>query len=208
MTVNRPLQARLQFGGGVDTGRTVTDKCFLVDSPQQQLLNCRVVTPFKGQTQVKLFGSYPLPGRVRRERHVPEPRGPPTRRTTTATNAEIAPSLGRNLAACGTQVVCRATAPVPLVAPNTLYKPRRTQLDLRLSKTFPLPASRQLQANLDVYNVFNSSALLNLNETYGPSWQFPGRNSPPLATRPCCGAGWFKSVDGSASRRRSSALSA
>jgi hypothetical protein len=79
----------------------------------------------------------------------------------------------RNLAACGAQVVCNATAAVPLVAPNTLYKPRRTQLDLRLSKTFPVGASAQVQTNLDVYNVLNSSALLNLNETYGPRWQLP-----------------------------------
>ena len=52
--------AGIQLGGGVDTGRTVNDNCFVIDSPQQ-LLNCRVVTPFKAQTQVKVFGSYPLP---------------------------------------------------------------------------------------------------------------------------------------------------
>ena len=44
VSANGRLGARVQFGGGVDTGRTVADVCFTVDSPQA-LLNCRVVTP-------------------------------------------------------------------------------------------------------------------------------------------------------------------
>ena len=50
----------LLLTGGVDTGQIVTDNCFVVDSPQQ-LLNCRVVTPYQTRTQLKLQGSYPLP---------------------------------------------------------------------------------------------------------------------------------------------------
>ena len=34
-----------RFGGGIDIGRTVTDNCFVVDSPQQ-LVNCHVAPPF------------------------------------------------------------------------------------------------------------------------------------------------------------------
>ena len=52
-----------QLGGGVDTGRSSQDQCFVVDSPQQ-LLHCRVVTPFKAQTQFKIFRSFPFPGNV------------------------------------------------------------------------------------------------------------------------------------------------
>ena len=52
-----------RFAGGVDFGRTVTDSCFVVDSPQQ-LVNCRVAPPFFSGTQIKLNGSYPLPGDV------------------------------------------------------------------------------------------------------------------------------------------------
>ena len=172
VNVTTRLQSGVQLGGGVDTGRTVIDKCFVVDSPQA-LLNCRVVTQWGAQTQLKMYGTYPLPGRFFVSGTLQNLAGPAYQATYNATNAEIAPSLGRNLAACGTQAVCNATAAVPLVAPNTLYKPRRTQLDLRLSKTFPVRAGAQVQANLDVYNVFNSSAVLNLNETYGPRWQLP-----------------------------------
>ena len=50
----------MRIGGGVDTGRTIVDRCFVVDSPQE-LLNCRVVTPWGAQTQFKLNGVIPLP---------------------------------------------------------------------------------------------------------------------------------------------------
>jgi len=60
VTLNARLANGILFGGGIDTGRSVDDRCFVVDSPQD-LLNCRVVTPLSGNTQVKAFGTYPLP---------------------------------------------------------------------------------------------------------------------------------------------------
>ena len=53
-----------------------------------------------------------------------------------ATNREVAPSLGRNLAACGAATIatCTATVTVPLVEPQTLFEKRYSQLDLRLTK--------------------------------------------------------------------------
>ena len=70
----------------------------------------------------------------------------------TVPNSTIAPSLGRNLAACGAAAVCDASVVVPLIAPNTYFEPRRTLVDLRLSKVFSLGAGRSLRANFDVYN--------------------------------------------------------
>ena len=46
ISANARLGSGLQFGGGLDSGRIVTDKCFVVDSPQD-LLNCHIVQPFK-----------------------------------------------------------------------------------------------------------------------------------------------------------------
>ncbi len=60
LTIDARLAHNIRLGGGVDTGRTVRDRCLVVDSPQE-LLNCRVVTPFNGQTQFKLHGVFPLP---------------------------------------------------------------------------------------------------------------------------------------------------
>jgi hypothetical protein len=86
----------------------------------------------------------------------------------------IAPSLGRYLAACGAQPTsgCRAFAVVPLVAPQTLFEPRRTVLDVRGSRVFR-SGSTSLRANVDFFNILNRSDLVNLNGTYGPSWRLP-----------------------------------
>jgi len=169
------IDARLsgfQLGGGVDTGRTVFDNCFVTDSPQQ-LLNCRVVAPFLAQTQVKLHGSYLLPRDVRVSAIFQNVGGPEIEANYVATNAEIAPSLGRSLAACRGAAVCNATASVPLIEPLTQWEGRRTQIDLRLSKRFTLRSRSRLTANFDVYNVLNASPILGVNHSYGSQWLRP-----------------------------------
>jgi len=172
LTLNARLGPGAQVGGGIDTGRTVTDSCFVLDSPQQ-LLNCRVESPFRAQTQVKVFGSYPLPLQFVVSGTLQNQSGPEILATWTAPNAAIAPSLGRNLASCGTAAVCNGTAQVPLVAPQTMFEARRTQLDLRLSKLFRIGSQLRLQANLDVYNALNASSLLGINNNFGAQWRFP-----------------------------------
>lgn len=94
-----------------------------------------------------------------------------------ATNDQIAPSLGRNLAACGTRTVCTATAAVPLIGPQTQFEGRRTQLDLRVSKIFRVGPRARLQANFDVYNALNASPVMGLIGTYGSRWQQPAATS-------------------------------
>ena len=90
-----------------------------------------------------------------------------------APNDQIAASLGRNLAACGSREVCTATATVPLIEPMTMFEPRRSQLDLRLSKRFELGQRMRLQANVDIYNALNDSSVLGINSTYGQQWLLP-----------------------------------
>ena len=172
LTFNTRLGSGMQFGGGFDTGRTVTDNCFVVDSPQE-LLNCRVSTPFGAQTQVKLFGSYQLPFDFMVSGTLQNQAGPEILATWTAPNAAIAPSLGRNLASCGTAAVCNGTAAVPLIEPQTMFEDRRTQLDLRFSKFFRFTPTLRLQANVDVYNALNASDVNIVNGVYGPKWLMP-----------------------------------
>lgn len=138
VNLNARVGSNLQFGGGFDTGRTVTDRCLVVDSPQA-LLNCRVVTPFAAQTQVKMFASYALPRGITVSGTFQNVAGPNITANYPAPNSVIAPQLGRNLAACGVQTVCNATATVPLMAPMTVFEPRRSQVDLRLAKSINLP---------------------------------------------------------------------
>jgi len=192
--VNTRLRSGLQFGGAVDTGRTVNDVCFNVDSPgavatalpgvsttptpfTATTVNgqpiCRAATPFKAQTQVKMFWSYPLPLGIAVSGVLQSLSGPQIVASYTASNAQIAPSLGHNLAACGAQAVCTATVTVPLVAPQTQFEGRSNRLDLRLTKQIQLGPKALLRGNVDVYNILNGSAVVVLNTTYGSAWQKP-----------------------------------
>jgi hypothetical protein len=93
--------------------------------------------------------------------------GPQITASRTYTNAEILPTLGRNLASGAA-----GTATVPLIAPGTLYDERLYQLDFRASKIFKF-GQRRLQANLDLYNAGNSSSILSINTAYGSNWLRP-----------------------------------
>ena len=56
---------------------------------------------------------------------------------------------------------------VPLVKPGTMYTPRRTQLDLRVSKNFNLNAGRRIQVMADIFNAFNSNAAVGATSNAG-----------------------------------------
>ena len=155
----------IRLGGGVDTGRSIADNCFVVDSPQE-LVNCRVVTPFKAQTQLKAHGVFPIPLGFTGSFAYQNLSGPSYNASYTASNAEIIPSLGRPLSGGVT------TATIPLVAPQTLFEDRISRIDLRLSHAFTIQKFR-LQLNLDAYNALNSSSIRAVNSTYGPQWRLP-----------------------------------
>jgi len=125
--------------------------------------------PYRGQTQVKAFGSYPLPGDFVVSAVFQNIAGPPVTAEYSVPTAQIAPSLGRNLAGGARTVV------VPLVQPGTMFADRMTRLDLRLGKRLRLTERVTLQGNLNVFNVFNGAAIHALNTTYGGSWQVPSR---------------------------------
>jgi hypothetical protein len=166
VTVNARLRNGLQFGGGLDTGRSLDDHCFVVDSPME-LLHCRVVTPFKAQTQFKVHGSYLLPGDFAVSAVYQDLPGPAVSAGYAATLAQITPSLGRSLAGGA------STATVPLIEPQTLFEGRTTRLDLRVSKRVRVWSNLRLQLNLDAYNALNSSSILLTNNTFGAQWRRP-----------------------------------
>jgi Carboxypeptidase regulatory-like domain len=181
-TVQRRPQNGLMLGGGVDTGRTVEDRCFVVDSPQE-LLNCRIERPLGSQTQLKMYGSYDLPagfvvsGVFRNEAALRAPAGGQTTSIEAqwaAPNSAVAPVLGRNLGACGTRVTCTATTTIPLVRPYTLFEGRLNQMDLRLTKAFSMGRTK-LQANFDLYNAFNRSPVVGVVTGFGASWLRPSQ---------------------------------
>ena len=72
--VNSRLGGGRMLQGGISFGRTVTQNCFVVDSPQQARDGfCRVEPPWWGQTgQVTIAGGVPTAGGGDAQRHVPE----------------------------------------------------------------------------------------------------------------------------------------
>ena len=171
-SINSRIGRKLEMGASVDTGQSVQNDCYVVDSPQQ-LLNCKVVTPLSAQTQIKVHGVYQLPGAFVVSGILQNVSGINYRADYTASNAEVKPSLGRNLASCGTKATCTASVTVPLIAPQTQFEPRRTVLDLRMSKVFTVGRKTRLRANLDIYNLMNAGHILAINSAYGQDWQKP-----------------------------------
>ncbi|HTI41083.1 MAG TPA: carboxypeptidase regulatory-like domain-containing protein [Vicinamibacterales bacterium] len=155
-----------RLGGGVDTGRTTTDTCFVVDSPQQKL-NCHVTSPFSGNTQIKVNGSYPLPREFFVSALYQNLSGPNYTADWAAPTTLISQSLGRDLAG-GVR-----SAVVPLLTPNTYYDKRTTRLDLRMGKNIKLTPRVKVQGNVDLYNVTNSGSVLQDTTAYGGRWLVP-----------------------------------
>src|SRR6185369_6539701 len=99
--------------------------------------------------------------------------GIPITASYVATNAEILPSLGRNLGSCRGAATCNGNVTVELIPPNSLFEPRLQQVDLRFSRIFEF-GSRKLRGDVDIYNLLNASNVLNMNTTYSPPggvWQ-------------------------------------
>ena len=166
LSINARLPQGIVVQGGTSTGRTMTESCFVIDSPEN-LRNCKVTPPF--QTQLKLLAVYPLPwGGIQTSAAFQSLPGPQISASRVYTNAEVAPSLGRNLANGA-----NGTVTVQLVDPGTMYNDRTNQLDFRVSKLFRLPGNRRIQANVDLFNMFNASAVLGQNNNYGGSWLRP-----------------------------------
>jgi hypothetical protein len=179
LSVNARLPGGIAVSGGPSIGRVETNYCFVVDSPQGSgippaqgatsaagLQYCDVKPPF--QPNVKLLGVYPVPwGGVQLAATFQSLPGPQITSSRTFTNAEIKPSLGRNLA-----TGANGTATVQLIQPGTMYDERLYQVDFRGSKIFRL-GTRSLQANVDLYNAMNSSSILSINTTYGSNWLRP-----------------------------------
>jgi hypothetical protein len=191
-TMHLPGNGRLT--GGVSDGRTETDNCFVVNSPEGTgalgslsaypptpgasstggLLYCNVKSPF--QPNVRFSGNYPLwwgfdIGAV--YANLP---GAPITASYSATNAQIAPSLGRNLAEGATALIS-----VPLIAPGTDFGPRQQQMDLRVNKRFKI-GKTLVTPSLEIQNLFNTAAISSYNTTYGTTgktWLVPAAIQNP-----------------------------
>jgi hypothetical protein len=181
-----------QLMGGVSMGRTVRDDCafnatpnalvtgstwdglgnYISLNPTRHPLSepyCHVAPQWSQSMSVKANVVYPLPFGFDVSAVLQNLPGAAHAANLTYTNAQIAPILGRDLAAgpSGTMVI-------PILAPETSYEPRLTQVDLRFSRNFRFGRTR-FKALVDVYNAFNESAVTQVNTTFGSRWLEPQR---------------------------------
>ena len=190
--VDVSMSARFGTGGflqaGVATGATVTDNCFQNDQPNISALGlaaapsatltsrtqefCHVSPPWMNNTQFKMAIVYPLFWNLQASANYQNTAGIPTAANAVVTNAQVASSLGRSLAACGGRVPCTTTVVADVVIPGTFYQePRTHQLDIRFSRMFRLAHGVRMQPQVDLFNITNSNSILSMNTRLGPSWR-------------------------------------
>jgi hypothetical protein len=110
---------------------------------------------------VKFLGSYRLPWQIDVAGAFQSIPGAALTANYTASNAQVLPSLGRNLSAgAGSNVT------VNLIEPGTAYTERMNQFDVRFARSFSTSRLR-LKATVDLFNAFNGAAILQWNATYG-----------------------------------------
>ena len=122
------------------------------------------------QTQVKFLGSYPLPYGIQLSGTLQSLPGQEILANVTYTGDEISAGLGRTSNA--------STRSIGVIEPGTVYSDRLLQFDLRATKNLTFgPGKYRLM--VDLYNVFNDSTRLELNNQYGNTtgggtgWQRP-----------------------------------
>jgi hypothetical protein len=170
---NVRLRPGASLRGGATFGQQMTDNCQVVEQLPEILGNtpkefCHNVTGW--QPQYKLLALYELPWwGVRVSGNLISRPGTSLQAGVIYSQAQVAAALGRNPSGGGTRTV-------NVVRPDTFFGDRLNQFDLRFSRIIKIGKST-LDANVDLYNAFNSDAALALTNSYsgtnGGSWMRP-----------------------------------
>ena len=182
VTATVRLRGGLTFVGGTSTGQTVADNCGVrAHLPELATtttgtsafgagLAASPVTPaspycrtaYGWLTQFRGLSTYIVPwaGLQLAATFQSKP-GAMQAANYAVPNADVVPSLGRDLSGDAANVT------VNLVAPGTRYGDRINQLDLRVAKTLKYGRTRTLIA-FDIYNALNASAVLTYDNTFVP----------------------------------------
>jgi hypothetical protein len=134
VTLSARFGAGGQLSGGLSTGRTATNRCFVVDSPQE-LRFCDVRPPF--QPQVKFVGSYPLPWwGLQLSGVLQSVPGPQILADQVYTNADVRGTLGRS-----TDVIAHRAYPPSLASGTALNEYRLSSGTVRIAISPRTPIS-------------------------------------------------------------------
>ena len=191
--VDFSVDARLRNGlflqGGLSTGKQMTDNCEIIDDLPEALTVGTIagVTPAAVQgsgvgsispagfchqespflTQYKGLASYSLPWYgIRVSGTFQSLPGPQILATNVYNNANrvTLTTLARPFVA--------AQSTVSTIEPGAEYGDRLNQIDLRFTKIVNVGRGR-IDLNVDIYNAFNSDAVLGEIGTIGPVWRLP-----------------------------------
>jgi hypothetical protein len=153
-------------------GRTSTNNCFTVDSPQTEQQGyggpgefCDITPPWSASTQVKFLAVYPLPYDIQTSVIYQDVPGIPITASWVVPNAVVRQYLSRDLSGGA------RNATIQLIPDNSLFEPRSQQLDLRFARVFGLGGTRRIRGNFDIYNLFNASDVLRMDTAYGAGWK-------------------------------------
>ena len=174
LLVNARFDNGATLQGGFNTGETIIDNCDVPDAPGQF---CRRANPgWSGQSNIKLQGQYPLPwyNLVVSGTFLNLP-GIVAGARSSIGNAEIFPSLGRNLSACGLSATapfdptCTSRVTRFLFPQSDNFEERQTQVDLRIGAAIDVGGYR-LQPRLEIFNLFNAADVQGLNNFLGATY--------------------------------------
>jgi hypothetical protein len=156
-------RGRYSLGGGVITGATVTDACFVVDSPS--LYQCRISPSWYAGTQLKLHGVMPLLWGLQASTAFQMLPSIPLAASYVVANAQVQ-QLGRPLSGGA-----NTNRTINLIENATEFaEGLNVQVDVRVSGSYNVRGVR-VQPNIDLFNIFNADTVLGVNTRIGPSWQ-------------------------------------
>ena len=183
--MNGRLPKNITVGGGFDIGRQVDDHCITVDVPNQPSditgnplrggslapaagsYNpfCRVVTDWKNLADLRLRASVPLPWRFNASFIFRNTPGGPQDATLAVTSAAVTFKDP-------TRTTLTTAQTVNLYAPNSVFGPRFSQLDVAVSKSFNIGWGR-LRTAFDIYNALNSNSAQSVVSAFSARWLRP-----------------------------------
>ncbi len=176
------------LNGGVATGRTRFNQCqAFVDNPAETFglsgatfSYCEFTSGLL--TQAKVNGSYTLPWQeIQIAGVLQNLPGQQILAQWNITQADVAAgNLGRALSGGA-----NTSRVVPLIKPGTMFTPRRTQIDLRVSKSFRFGV-KKVQVMADVFNLTNSNASVGATSNAG---------EPPASLITTFGSAWLRPLN-------------
>jgi hypothetical protein len=171
LTVNARGADGMSLAGGISVGRTISNTCD-VEDPNQLRFCDQSQYDIPLRKTVKLTWSYPLPYGIRASGVFQTADGYNTSNPPAPLLAQNPDNHLRlytyNITRVQLPSLVQSNVSVFLDEPGTSIMPRVTQLDFALSKSVQVKKVK-LTPQVDVFNLLNANAVLNLRTVYGPT---------------------------------------